>query len=336
MMQAAIKTIRRSNSPLVVGHVNPDADCIASVLVMHTALRSMGKEARMILPRDMIAKKFAFMFDLVPAGNRPDQHDKIDLMLVVDTALRSRIALDGAFAPPDAVTICSIDHHLGNEGYGHVNWVDSDSASCTQMVFSLLEALGVPITPGQAGLLYAGLHGDTCGFSLRGTSKSALAAAARLTELGADVPAICQKMYRTMSRQEFALMRLVYENTRVSPSGQVAWSTVTHDELLRAGCSPADIDEQVCVPRSIEAVRIAILFSEPAAARVRMNLRSEDSLNILPLAKSLGGGGHAQAAGIMMDGDMKTTVERVVAQAEEYLRRVDSEPDAVERANVCR
>jgi len=326
-MNDAAQAIQASRWPLVAGHINPDADCIASILVMHSALKSMGKLSRMILPAETVGRRFTFMLDLLGLGDRPDPGDRHDLIVIVDTSLRDRINLFDGYDLPANVPICNIDHHLGNEHYGQVNWVDPGCGGTSQMVFTLLESLGSPITREQASLLYAGLHGDTCGFSLRGTSSETLRVASRLADSGADVAWVCQKLYRCLAESEFRLMRLVYDNTRVNSSGRVAWSTIGHDELINVGCGPDDIDEQVAVPRSIDGVRIAILFSEPVAGTVRMNFRSDEDLNILPLARSLGGGGHAQAAGLIKAGRLADMVDMIVSRAEDYICNADAERD---------
>lgn len=335
-MQTAKDAIVASKAPMIVGHVSPDADCIAGILVMYSVLKSQGKSAIMILPRNTVAEKFRFMFDLVDPGPELGPDEPSDLVIAVDTALRNRINLpEGSELSPD-VPVCNIDHHLGNERYGRFNWVDPEATSTTQMIFLILKSLGVSLTAEQAGLLYAGLHGDSCGFSLRGTSVAALNVAAELAALGPDIGAICQKMHRSMPVNEFKLMQLVYANTQISSSGLIAWSTISGADLAHAGCGPDDIDEQVSVPRSIDGVKIAILFSERKPGLVRMNIRSEDGLNILPLAKGLGGGGHAHATGVIMEGELNHTVDLVVARAERFLAQSPPADNHVEPADACK
>jgi len=324
-MDQAKQAVSDCRSPIVAGHVNPDADCIAGMLVMHSALKSLHKSSQMILPPNTVGRKFSFMFELVGPDGEGGDNESSDLLIVLDTARRDRINLPPGYTLPASTRVCNIDHHLGNEQFGDINWVESGCSSSTQMVLSLLEALGASITPAQASLLYAGLHVDTCGFSLGGTNASALRAAAKLAELGADIGWVCRKLHRSLSSDEFKLMQLVYRNTQVSPSGRVAWCVISHDELIGTGCRGEDIDEQVAVPRSIETVKIAILFSEPRPGLVRINLRSEGDINILPLARDLGGGGHAQAAGVSIQGDLQATTQLVVTRAEEYLRSIESE-----------
>jgi len=335
-MQPAKQAIANCEKALIVGHVSPDADCISSMLVMYSVLNTLGKSAKMMLPPETVAKKFMFMFELVSPSSLPACDESFDLVIALDTALRNRINLAQGFDMPSNARICNIDHHLGNERYGQINWIDSDAASTSQMVFLLVEALGAKLTPEQASLLYAGIHGDTCGFSLQGTNVATLTIATSLAELGADIGPICQKLHRSMPISEFKLMQLVYANTRTSPSGRIAWSTISCDELDQTGCGPDDIDEQVSVPRSIDGVKIAILFSERPNGRIRMNIRSEDNLNILPLAKALGGGGHAHAAGVITKGEMSATVNHVVARVEHYLAQTLTQAGDVEPADACK
>ena len=90
-------------------------------------------------------------------------------------------------------------------------------------------------------------------------------------------------------------------------------------QMTAIGVTPNDIDEQVAVPRSINGVKIAVLLTETKPGTVRVNLRAEDDVNILPLARFLGGGGHAQAAGAIMEGALDDVVKRVTTLAVEYL-----------------
>jgi phosphoesterase RecJ-like protein len=299
----------------VCGHVNPDADCIGSLLVMASVLEGMGKAVRLMLPETTVSRKYQFLLGLIPP---PRPAGEPELIIVLDTAMLKRINKPREYELPD-VPVCNIDHHLGNERYGRYNWVDTTAASCSQMVFLLVRELGAALTCDQATLLYAGLHCDTCGFSLASTDHQALMIGAELAGSGAKVGWVCQNLNRSRSVSDFKLMQVVYANTQISPCGQFAWSEVTGEELSAVGATPNDIDEQVAVPRSIEGVKIAALFSETQSGKVRINLRAEDEVNILPLAKFLGGGGHAQAAGAILEGNFKEIVARVRSLSLDYL-----------------
>jgi bifunctional oligoribonuclease and PAP phosphatase NrnA len=322
-VRGAIETAREI---LVFGHVNPDADCIGSLLVMASGLQRIGKRVSLVLPGASVSRKYRFLLDLAGPS---DGVQRPDLVIVLDTAMLRRINKPREMLLPDA-PICNIDHHLGNERFGRFNWINTAAASCCQMVYLLAQALNVPLDADQATLLYAGLHADTCGFSLACTDETALAIGAELARRGARIGWVCQKLHRSLSISDFRLMQLVYANTRISPCGRFAWSTATQDEMDAIGVKPNDIDEQVAVPRSIDGVKIAALLTETRRGTVRINLRAEDQINILPLAQSLGGGGHAQAAGAVVDGTFSEVVARITALALRYLDDPSSAGDKIQ------
>lgn len=308
---------------LLVGHVTPDADCLGSMGGLAHALRAMGKSAVASLPAGSVSRRLAFLAEaggLAPATR--DEMRSCDLVAVVDTAKASRVNLEGKLESLGDLPVVNIDHHATNPGFGRYNWVDANRSSTAEMVYEVVRTLGAPLTAPLATLLYAGIHTDTQGFSLPNTTPRSLAVAHELAAAGVDVPHLCERLHRSFSAGEFALLRVVYANTRVSADGRLAWSTASHDEIRAAGCTASDIDDQVNVPRSIEGIRIAMLFSEGNRGKVRINFRGERGVPVLDLARRFGGGGHHEAAGAILDGDVGAIAERVVAEAHAYLDTV--------------
>jgi bifunctional oligoribonuclease and PAP phosphatase NrnA len=64
----------------------------------------------------------------------------------------------------DRYFVINVDHHPGNVAYGAINWFDGDAAACAEMVFDIIEALGVPLTPEIATHIYVGILTDTGSF----------------------------------------------------------------------------------------------------------------------------------------------------------------------------
>lgn len=324
-MQDILEQMRKSQRIVVLGHINPDVDSIASSLVLSSALSQQAKHCRLLLDHAVVPRRLAFMLDyLHPQFAQPTDLQTSDLIVVVDTAHKPRICLQEGFDLPADRPICNIDHHLGNDDLGDFNWVDPEAGSTTEMILKLLGGLACKITPQMATLLYAGLHADTCSLAIDTVTGQSLKAAAQMADLGAQIGWICRMLYRNCSDEELKLLKIVFANTRVAPTGQVAWSSISKRELHSSGCKPSDIDDQVSVPRSISGVKIALLFCELEFGKIRVNLRSEDRINILPLAQRFGGGGHAQAAGVMAGGQLDQVVQTVVAAAQEFLESIEN------------
>jgi phosphoesterase RecJ-like protein len=171
-----------------------------------------------------------------------------------------------------------------------------------------------------ASLLYCGIHGDTAGFSLPNTSADCLSLAARLVQAGADVTHIGEQLCRSQARPDFELLRRVYDHTTVVADGHIAYSYLSHGDIVESQCSAEDIDDQVSIPRALAGVRIAILFSEGEPGVVRVNLRGEGRTSVIEIAQAFGGGGHTQSAGIRVrNKPLQQVIQDVIAVASRHL-----------------
>lgn len=318
---AALRSARRV---ALIGHVTPDADCVASLAALWLALPELGVTPLAVLPPGTVSRRMNLLVrhaGLTPAT--PAEIRQADLALVLDTAKDRRVNLEGKLDALPGVPVVNIDHHATNPRFGRWNWVVADASSTSELVYGLLGALGCRITPTIATLLYAGMHSDTQGFSLTNTTAASLLAAHRLALAGARIHEICECLHRSQSRGEFELHKVIYANTRVSDDGRLAWSTASHDEITRTGCDAATIDNQVEIPRSIEGIMVAILFTEGERGRVRLNFRGEQGVSVLELAQQFGGGGHHASAGARLEGTLEQVLTRVLPAARAYAARLN-------------
>jgi phosphoesterase RecJ-like protein len=316
------EAIRTADRIALIGHVTPDADCMGVIGAMKLVAAQLGKTACVSMPPGSVSRKLQFMVGLggwKPAS--PAELAACDLAMAMDTAKDKRVNVDGKLEALPDTKVLNVDHHASNTMYGDVNWVDGARSSACEMVYEIVRALDVKVTPAIATLLYAGIHNDTQGFSLSNTTPRSLQAAYELTEAGARVAETCEKLNRSCNQPEFGLLKTIYANTRVSDDGRLGWSTCNHHEIVGAGCTAEDIDDQVEIVRSIEGVRVAILFSEGRQGKIRMNFRGERGLPILELAKQFDGGGHEMAAGAIQDGSIAEVVERVLPAVGDYIAK---------------
>lgn len=314
-----IEVLSNAKRPLVVGHVTPDADAIASMLSLARVLPSQA--ARVALERGKVAQKLRFMVEMgqVPSADAAEIADA-DLVAVVDTASTNRVNVEGKWEAIAGKFVVNIDHHITNPDFGRINWVVDSASSTSELIYRLITTAGWPLDATTASLLYAGIHSDTGGFSLPNTTADALEVAAALVRGGADIDMLGARLCRSQRRSEFDLIRVVYHNTRLAADGQIAYSTLSHQEIVSSGCTAEDIDDQVSIPRSLSGVRIAMLFSEGEPGVIRINFRGENGTPVLPLAQKLGGGGHTFSAGARIRDAMERVVERVLGEATSLLQ----------------
>jgi bifunctional oligoribonuclease and PAP phosphatase NrnA len=326
-----IDTLSSARLPVIVGHVTPDIDALGAMLALARALPS--SDAVIAVPVPLKSQKLQFVMDLggnIPLAD-PVSMAQADVFVVVDTASTKRVNVAGHWEAIADRFVVNIDHHITNPDYGRINWVVDNASSTCELIWRLIRAAGWVLDAPTAGLLYAGISSDTAGFSLPSTTADCLTAAADLVRSGADVDRIGCRISRSQERHEFDLIRKVYHNTRVVADGHIAYSTLTHEEIVSSGCSPQDIDDQVSIPRSLSGVRVALLFSEGEQGVIRINLRGEGPTPVLPLAEKLGGGGHTHSAGARIRGTMDEVVRRVLANAQQMVASLP----ATESSDTC-
>src|SRR5207253_9462922 len=97
---------------------------------------------------------------------------------------RSEGLLEGARGPRSRVL--NIDHHPDNRRYGSIDWIDPSAAATGEMIFDLLVALGLPLTPAIALHLFTPVHPDTGSFRYSNPTPRTFRLAADLAAAGAD------------------------------------------------------------------------------------------------------------------------------------------------------
>jgi len=316
-----IDALNAACRPVVAGHVNPDMDALGSMLALTRAMPA--DNAAVVFAHQPASAKSAFMLDL--AGCPIADAGRIaeaDLVVVVDTAGPKRVNVAGFWGAIADKLVVNIDHHISNTDFGQINWVVDNASSTSELIYRLISSAGWPLDDKTALLLFAGIYTDTCGFSLPSASAETFDTAAALVRAGADLGTIGTQLWRARAPHEFELIRQVYHNTHLAGDGHIAYSTLTLNEIHAAGCTPSDVDEHVSIPRSLSGIRIAFLLSEMEPGLVRINLRGEDGTPVLPLAESLGGGGHTCAAGARVRGTMNEVREGVLKNTTDYLSQI--------------
>ena len=146
-----LRKIRQGNRFLLTSHVNPDGDAIGSELGLARLLRSLGKGA-VVWNRDPIPAVYRPLpgSERVHSGEQPPAGfpEKFDAVVVLECPSPDRTGLE---AHVGSLPVINIDHHLGNQHYGAVNWVDSAAPAVGEMVFRLAQALKVTGLAGSGG-----------------------------------------------------------------------------------------------------------------------------------------------------------------------------------------
>ncbi len=293
---------------IICGHARPDGDALGSVMAMGGALRALGKSNVRLLSVDPAPSGLA---DL-PGMASLEVTDTADatgaVVIVMESGTLARTGIGGL----ETGTVVNIDHHLGNTGYGAVNWFDETAAACGEMVADLIDALGVAWTEDIASHLYVTILTDTGSFRHSHISTRTFELARRCVERGANPTALYEQVYDSYSVGRLRLMGELLHTMRLEANGQVAVLTLTPDVHARTGSTPDESDGLINVPFTAASVRAVVLLREDIDGRSRVSLRSRGDLDIRAVAQVFGGGGHRNASGFTSDEPLEALEARLL------------------------
>lgn len=294
-LQAAAAVLKKEDHFLLTCHVDPDPDCIGSMLALDWAIRSMGKQSLPVSPDPLLPQWQFFPWqDRVRAPQQVDTDDW-EILVVVDCEANRTGPM--AVWAKSARLVINIDHHVTNPKQADVMLLNTDAAATAELVYDLIGELGLNLTPPVATLLYAALMADTGAFRFSNTNARVLRLAANLVEKGATPDVIAREIYDTRSWAYVQLLRRVLATLELGCNGQAAWATLSALDMAAAGVQKDESEGMIQFPRMIQGVEVAMLFREIGPQEVRVSFRSRAWVDVSRLAQEFGGGGHARAAG---------------------------------------
>jgi phosphoesterase RecJ-like protein len=323
LARAFAAALRPGQRVCITTHVNPDGDGLGSEVGLVHLLRAQGIEAVVTNPSPT-PPRFGFLFEDLPGVDRTPEAIKelrrADLIIVLDISDLTRLGMLIETVRERGVPVACVDHHISTGQLpSGPRYVDPQASATGELIFEIAKGNEWPITRAVARGLYVAILTDTGGFRFSNTRPRALRVAADLLETGVDPEKIYLEVYARAPEGRPRLFAEALQTLVVEPEYGLAWVTVPPGAIERLGVSSDDLDGVVEFPRSIEGVRMALLFREIAQGRVKVSLRSVGDVDVAAFAKPYGGGGHTKAAGLSLSGSLAEVQARVLKAAREYL-----------------
>ena len=311
-------------------HVNPDGDGLGSEIGLLHLLRTRGVDAVVTNPTPT-PSRFTFLFDEMPGCDRTAhairELRRADVIVVLDISDLGRLGMLGDTVRDAGVPVACVDHHVSD---GMLppgpRYLDPTAAATGELIYEIALANSWPLTPDVGQALYVALLTDTGGFRFSNTRPRTLRVAADLLETGVDAEQIYLDVYAKAPEGRPRLFAEALQTLVVEPQHGLAWVTVPPGAIERLGVTSDDLDGVVEFPRSIEGVRMALLFREAAQGRIKVSLRSVGNVDVAEFAKQFGGGGHRKAAGLSVVGSMVDVQGTVLEAAREFLASANGHP----------
>ena len=310
-LQRIVDAIRSRQRFVLSSHARPDGDSIGSQLAMGYALREMGK-AFDVVNADP-APGPLMQFPGVPEIRiAPAVEDDFDAAIIMECGDLARTGVSGL----DRFPVINIDHHPGNTAYGSLNWFDASAAACGEMVFELVRALGVPLTPVIATHVYLAILTDTGSFHYSNISPRTFDICRECLEAGVDPLLVARNVYDSNNMGRLKLFGTVLSAMQLDVTGRIAIVYLDHEMARAAGGTYEDTEGLINLPLTVKEIQAVVFFKQSEGEEYRVSMRSKGEVDIGAVAKEFNGGGHKNAAGCTVRGGIDALQKMFIEKIE--------------------
>ena len=300
----------------VIGHKEPDGDCIASCLGIADILKKLNKEYKLLsagpFKRPEI-KKFEKQF-----SNKTDFLDNKDReitgLIILDCSELSRLGeIDGDLSGLD---IFVIDHHkTSNLPENAKGFIDSEAPACAYLVQIFYEKILGKIPLKLANILFFGLSTDTGYFRfLSQDSAEVFMAAARLVSYGVEPRMIYNEINSGKPYSTRQLLGVLLSKAERYLDGKLVITYETLEDTKKYGSEGRDSDALYQLLLSSQDVEAAVFLRQDTISTCTGGFRSVDKIDVSQIAAKFGGGGHKNASGMSTDGKIENLIPLIVKE----------------------
>ena len=286
---------------LVISHRKPDGDTLSAACGLMTVLAKRG-----IAVQGFCADRFPDQYAYLPSSERITDDPSVfaaprDLVVVVDSGDLAYAGVDRHFAAlPPGIKVVNIDHHVVNTMFGHVNAVDTQACSASEVVYRVFSSNGEPIDADAATCFLTGILTDTNGFNNPATSARTFAAAADLLKAGAGAQLPWKRLIRNRPLPSLRLWGQILARLKFDERHGLA-STALFRSDFSAHAEDESLEGVSNFLNLYLDVPVVLVLKENADGKVKGSFRSTGR-NVAALAERLGGGGHRLSAGFSLKG----------------------------------
>ena len=300
----------------ITGHVNPDGDCIGSVLAIYNYISTVYPEIKLSAYLEEFSDKFMFLKNSENVKQSVEEDEEFDLLICVDSADIQRLGFSEVLLQKSKESI-NIDHHVTNTKFTDETCLEADASSTAEVIYTLLNK--EKIDKAVAECLYTGMVHDTGVFRYSCTSPKTMRIAADLMEKGIDYTTIVdESFYEKSYLQNQILGRTLLESILIL-DGKCIFSYVNRKMMNFYEVTKKDLDGIIEQLRQTRGVEVAIFLYEVETQKYKVSLRSKTKVDVSKIAAFFGGGGHVRAAGCTMDGTVHDIVNNISMHIERAL-----------------
>ena len=307
-MEDILKEFQKASRILVTGHVNPDGDCVGAGLSLMLGLHKLNsklpkeeqKVVRFIL-QDSPPHTTDFLthFPLIEKYENVSTKYKFDLAFVLDSGAYDRIG-EVINLINEETRVINIDHHVSNNSYGHINYLDTKISSTSEYIYDILKGLNIEMDEDIGEAIYVGLVNDTGNFSYTNVSPKTFRVASELRDLGVNNEKIVREFYDKKTLPRLRMLGYAMENFQFNIEKALSYVYIPYSVFEKYDAKKEDSEGVVEALRSFEKAQVALFLREEKNGLIKGSMRSNGT-DVNVIAAKFGGGGHIKAAGFTSD-----------------------------------
>ncbi len=315
VLESIKEKILESNSIVILTHEHPDGDAVGSSLALMHALKKLGKNVDVIIPE--VHKMYSILPGFSDIKEYYEEDYNYDLCIALDSSDLERLHVCKDIFENTKNTIV-IDHHITNQNFGDVNYVNAVASSTCQNLLVILAYMDVVISKDIATCCYAGILTDTGGFRYN-VQPETFELVAMLLETGIDISKIYRNLFDLTSYARIKLLGRALDRTEILSNGRIAFTYITNEDKDELHTVDGDQENIVNYGRDIDGVEVSILVNQ-FDNKYKISLRSNEYLDVSLIATKYGGGGHMKAAGFSTEMSLELIKQSLITDIEKQLK----------------
>ena len=316
--RALSELIYESSNVYIIGHKNPDMDCLGAAVALSSVIKQLGKTCNIILNKETNAVDYYLnklrkddKYDRLFTNSEEAKENMNDETLVIIVDVHNKSYIEDSALVEKAKRKVIIDHHRRSPDmieHDILNYIEVYASSTSEMVTEIIQYMvqRPNLSRVEAEGLLAGIFMDTKGFSFK-TGVRTFDAAAYLKSLGAD-PIEIKKMFND-DLKDYLLIAETIKSAEVNNNIAIAITPKNIDTVIVAKAA----DELL----NISGIDVSFVLGE-INNDIYISGRSLGDINIQIVLEALGGGGHMNIAGAKISG---ITMDEAVHKLKESMKK---------------
>ena len=320
--------IKEADKVIIMGHTNPDIDCMGSSMGIYRLARELGKNAYIVNSnetntlqsfKETLQKDVEYEDILISKEVAEENIDENTLLVIVDTHKYNYVEAPELLNKTDKIVI--IDHHRRSTDYienATITFQEVYASSAAELVTEILQYANtkVNLKTIEAESLYAGIMMDTKNFTFK-TGVRTFEAAAYLRRCGVDI--IRVKKWFQSDLESFNKIASIVKDAEI-----------TNDTIAIAIYDKKEKDTSlICAKAADELLTISNITASfvlgDLGDKICISGRSIGDINVQLILEKLGGGGHITLAGAQVEGmTMEDVKQELIIRINEYFTEIES------------